>query len=82
MKMKISESLCDTVEDLKRVGESCGEYEDTESRKLHSESYDQKRTPRILGEIQTMVDNYPCASVRSITNDMELSEVFFQAGSA
>ena len=67
---KISECL--GVNLGKKSDESNGDYEDTATQKCHSDSFDKR--PEFVGEIQNMIDNAPCESIRSIARYMGVSE--------
>ena len=54
--------------------ESSGDYEDMAARKSHSDSSDEKRSPKLVDEIQAMIDNNPSKLIRPIARDMEVSE--------
>ena len=47
-----------------------GDYEGTAAQKLHFDSFDKKRSPEFVGEIQAMIDN----NLNSITRNLGVSE--------
>ena len=60
----------------KELDESNGDYKGTAAEKPHSDHSDNKRTPKFIAEIQAMIDNHPCKSIRSI----EVSELLIRYG--
>ena len=58
----------------KELDECSCDLEDTPARKPRSHRPYIKRTLEFFGEIQTMIDNYFCKSVRSIAKDIGISE--------
>ena len=61
----------DIAENLKRVWKkSIDDYQITAAQKPHSANSIKKRAPEFVGDIQTMIDNDPSKSIRSIAKDM------------
>ena len=58
----------------KKLDESNDYYKDTAAQKPHLDHSDKKRTPKILGKIQAMINNNPRKTIRSRARDMEESE--------
>ena len=50
------------------------EYEGTADKKRYSDRSDKNRTLKFLHEVQTMINNDPCKSIRSTAKDIDVSE--------
>ena len=73
---KISQCFCISLRTVQRIPkeleESNSDYECTTARKPHS-NHSEKRTPKYVDEIQTMIDNNPRELIRSIATDKGVS---------